>query len=338
MASQTNTDPDATEHEQAGLTLGETLHAARPVTVRSEASAPETVSMVSACLADIDAATANTMKRARKPDEREGLRTAIGALLGDILPAAEGEYLRYTTRREKYSGQRVGFKSLQAAVDGMAAVGLIEVIEGNSQKRDGPFGTSYERRAPRIRATPKLRAMAADLGVVDETGCVLPGMFNTVWSKTAPKVVRPIELRRASGVYGKYGKLQGVKIELPDTDRVRALEHDAAELNEFITDFNIGGCDAPAWRRIFTIPPDVPIKDYKFDLGGRLYAPYQNMPADERAAITFNGEPSVDLDVRASHLTIFLHGHGVGVDNYDGGEDPYQPPAVTRADGARQSG
>jgi hypothetical protein len=55
----------------------------------------------------------------------------------------------------------------------------------------------------------------------------------------------------------------------------------------------------------------MPLKDYKFHLGGRLYAPYQNRPADRRAAITFNGEPSVDLDVRASHL--------------DGGEDPYQP-------------
>jgi hypothetical protein len=340
MAFQTKTDSDAAEDQQDGLTFGETLHAARPVTLRSEASAPETVSMVSACLADIDAATASAMKRARKPDEREGLQTAIGALLGDLLPTEPGEWsrangcgpwLRYSTRKEKYFGQRVSFGSLQTAVDGMAAAGLIEVIAGNSQRHQGPFGTSYRRRAPRIQATPKLRAMAADFGVVDGNGCVLPGMFRTVWSNTAPKVFRPIELRRANGAYGKYGKLQGEKIELPDTDRVRALEHDAADLNAFIAGFNIGGCDAPAWRRIFAIPPDMPIKDYKFDLGGRLYAQYQNMPADQRAAITFNGEPSVDLDVRASHLTIFLHGHGVGVDNFDGGEDPYQPPAVTRA-------
>jgi hypothetical protein len=262
MAFQTNTDSDATEREQAGLTLGETLHAARPVTLRSEASAPETVSMVSACLANIDAATASKMKRARKPDEREGLQTAVGALLGDLLPTEPAEWpdadgcgpwRRYTTRKAKYFGQRVGFRGLQTAVDGMAAAGLIEVIEGNSQKHEGPFGTSYQRRAPRIRATPKLRAMAADLGVVDGNGRVLPGMFKTVWSKTAPKVFRPIEFRRTSVAYGRYGKLQGVKIELPDTPRLRALEHDAADLNAFIAGFNIGGCDAPAWRRIFAI-------------------------------------------------------------------------------------
>jgi hypothetical protein len=213
----------------------------------------------------------------------------------------------------------------------MAAAGLIKVIGGNSQKHQGPFGTSHRRRAPRIRATPTLRAMAADFSVVDGNGCVLTGMFHTVWSKTAPRVFRPIELRRASGAWGRYGKLQGEKIELPDTERVRVLERDAADLNAFIAGFNIGGCDAPAWRRIFAIPQRMPLRDYKFHLGGRLYAPYQNMPADQRAAITFNGEPSVDLDVRASHLTIFLHGHGVEVDNFDGGEDPYQPPAVTRA-------
>jgi hypothetical protein len=59
---------------------------------------------------------------------------------------------------------------------------------------------------------------------------------------------------------------------------------------------------------------DMPIKHYKFDLGDRLYAPYQDMPADHQAAITLNGEPSADLEVRASCLTIFLHGRGVDRD------------------------
>jgi hypothetical protein len=117
MAFRTNIDSD---DEQDGLTLGETLHAARAVTLRSGASAPATVSMVSDCLANIDAATASMMKRARKPDEREGLQTAIGALLGDLLPTEFGErpdadgcgpWLRYTTRKEKYFGQRVGFRA-----------------------------------------------------------------------------------------------------------------------------------------------------------------------------------------------------------------------------------
>jgi hypothetical protein len=132
MVFQTKTDSDEPEDEKCGrlqigpasrtspqaqrgayeLTLGETLHAARPVTLRNEVSAPETVSMVSACLANIDAATASTMKRARKPDERQGLQAAIGALLGNLLPTEPSEWpdandcgpwLRYTTRKEKGS-------------------------------------------------------------------------------------------------------------------------------------------------------------------------------------------------------------------------------------------
>lgn len=39
----------------------------------------------------------------------------------------------------------------------------------------------------------------------------------------------------------------------------------------------------------------------------------------------------MDLDVRASHLTIFLHTRAVEVENTDDGEDPYQPQAVARA-------
>jgi hypothetical protein len=54
---------------------------------------------------------------------------------------------------------------------------------------------------------------------------------------------------------------------------------------------------------------DMPIKHYKFDLGDRLYAPYQNMPAAppgshhaERRAIGGLGSPGLvsdDLPTRA---------------------------------------
>jgi heme/copper-type cytochrome/quinol oxidase subunit 1 len=54
--------------------------------------------------------------------------------------------------------------------------------------------------------------------------------------------------------------LQGERLELPNTSRVLALERDATDLNAFIAGFDIAGCGAPARRRIFAIPPGMPIK------------------------------------------------------------------------------
>lgn len=62
---------------------------------------------------------------------------------------------------------------------------------------------------------------------------------------------------------------------------------------------------------------------FAYNMGGRIYAvggSYQRMPSAERAAITINGEPTVELDIRASHLSIIYAVEGIALDP---AHDPY---------------
>jgi hypothetical protein len=55
---------------------------------------------------------------------------------------------------------------------------------------------------------------------------------------------------------------------------------------------------------------------------------YQQMPAEDRSKIKLNGEPVVELDIRASHLTIL---HAKLRRPFDpAGDDPYRHPKIPR--------
>lgn len=51
---------------------------------------------------------------------------------------------------------------------------------------------------------------------------------------------------------------------------------------------------------------------------GRLHGQYQNLTKEERTTITFNGEPSVEIDIKASHPSILY-----AISDYDVPEDVY---------------
>src|ERR1700675_3058858 len=72
--------------------------------------------------------------------------------------------------------------------------------------------------------------------------------------------------------------------------------------------------------------PSSTLPFFDWNLGGRLYShrftdSYQVRSADVRAAMTINGEPVAEIDIRASYLTIFLSLHGIQLDTES---DPYE--------------
>lgn len=300
-------DLTSTGETRARSDLGTELHNAPRMFFRRVVVDP---SKTQAVVEMVEVKAAEARRRVMKANDRVVFRLTVEAIASELVDS-DG-WMWYTTRHGDYTGHRITFRHVEAAMNAMASADLIERIDGNSQGRVIPFDTSkkfYERRAPRVRATQKLRDMLDGIA------------FTSEWRKQAPKLMEPIELRTDS-TWGAGGKLKGQKLALPATARVAELARDVASLNTFIGGFNIDGCDAPTWRRIFHLPKDVPLESYGFDLGGRLYAPYQAMPKDERDAITFDGQPSVEVDVRASHLTILLHWHGIDVDD-DPETDPY---------------
>src|SRR5262249_6632343 len=73
--------------------------------------------------------------------------------------------------------------------------------------------------------------------------------------------------------------------------------------------------------------------DFRWNKGGRLYSvgrdTYQQQERDERLAITINGEPVSEIDIRASYLTI-LHAQHKLPFTVSAEEDPYAIPGFPR--------
>lgn len=71
------------------------------------------------------------------------------------------------------------------------------------------------------------------------------------------------------------------------------------------------------------------MQGFSFDRGGRLYSAgeksYQSLKGEERLKMRIDGEDVVEVDIRASYLTILYAFHR---QNFDGERDPYLIPGL----------
>jgi hypothetical protein len=147
-----------------------------------------------------------------------------------------------------------------------------------------------------------------------------------------PPQLDPIDLRSFSE-WTDDGKMKGKSLDFDRTaPGVLALARDVEKINAFWDDHELQGGTHRGFTRIFHKPavPDGKV-DYGWNIGGRLYSTgegsYQTMGKDDRLRMTIDGEPVVELDVQASHLTIFQAQQGNPLDVYSG-EDPYSLTAL----------
>jgi hypothetical protein len=101
---------------------------------------------------------------------------------------------------------------------------------------------------------------------------------------------------------------------------VAARVEQIGRLNAFMAAQVIDGADNPSFRCIFNKGDSI---DHDYAKGGRLWCiggGYQAMPKADRRAIQINGQPTVELDIGSSHLTIFLAKNGI---SFDPSEDLY---------------
>jgi hypothetical protein len=245
---------------------------------------------------------------------------AVGAFLGGLLRTVSLDPAGYSYRamgRDTFSGAPVGYRPFKNAVDGLAQAGFVEV-------RRGTGGGTLIGVATRFRATPALLTLASALGVspVD-----WPKHFRPA---PRPKSVRQPILLRASSRVIKGGKMPGRERAFdPTEDRPSALAQQVNDLNAFFAEVRIEPEDQHyAFQRIFN-QGDLP--GFDWNKGGRLYSlggGYQIQPSIERAKMMLNGEPVVEIDIQASHLTILhaLLGHPFK----PGACDPYAVPGIPR--------
>lgn len=285
-------------------------HRSRFVSWRLRARTPEAQALAAHLVALVETTTGPGR-------QREKLVSGVEAFVGSLMLGANtGHWSAQPTGNEALGKVPMGAHRFDKIRRALATEGLIEALPGfYDQAWGGGECTKF-------RATPKLLRFAADHGA----------SWHDAWrhfgwdSEGAPDVPRhELVILRS---------LNRSELPLPNTTEASRLIEEVSAFNSFSRGFRVtyGPEDdlrdiTPQFQRIFT--EDLALHGRWYAVGGG----YQGLPvklknpavsdhskAYRRGSLRIDGEPCVELDVRASHLTI-IHGLA-GVPLLSGG-DPY---------------
>lgn len=258
-------------------------------------------------------------------------RNAVGSIVGALLRSAFMDPKAWVYRpmgKDSFKGERIGRHQFKGVTDGMQSLGLLAVELGYR-------GGRYKGRATRFRPKAKLIKLAERYGVP-----LTDWVKHYRWLPRPTAVAEPLVLKTASTMT-KGRRQKGVRIPV-DLSRPLAakLGKQVNELNAYLAPMMIEPEGIHwAFQRMFA-QADLPGVD--MNKGGRLYSvgySYQQMsnrPEKAKASpwgirrvdMTINGEPVVEIDITASHLTILHSLLGFPFDPH--GPDPYDHPSIPR--------
>lgn len=252
------------------------------------------------------------------------LKEVVGATLADLMANGRLSIDHKGFRpmsSDSFTGHHIGYHPFKGVVDAMERANLLEVTLG---ERGSLITSNREGKATTMRGKAAFFELALRHGVT-------PATWETHFQRRPrlSTIAKPILLRTSSDNFmGR--KLPGKDMKVDRTHPlVRAYGQQVNDINGFIAkqDLGLGDYDHNHFVRIFG-QGDMPGSDY--NKGGRLYSPgnsYQQMPSAERRFITINGEPTVEIDIRASFLTIYRAMLGL---DFDPAVDPYEGCGVDR--------
>lgn len=266
-----------------------------------------------------------TRRRRRRAADLQGFSRAVGAILGDLLvhPPSDGQgaLVYRSTQANSFSRGPVAYRPFKAALGALVKLELVEKTAGFYDPKRFDWGdgvVSGQGRASRFRATASLLDIAADHGVI-------AGAAREHFRLPPPN--RVIILKAKSGRVGRV-KVRGGRLDVPDKPEVRRLGDQVRQIDAFLRSVEIAGGSHQGFVRQFE-HGDQP--GFNWNKGGRLYSTgpgnYQTLNKASRLAMRFDGEQVVEIDIKASYLTI-LHGK-LGV-RPEFGADPYEIDGVPR--------
>ena len=205
-----------------------------------------------------------------------------------------------------FTGGPIAARQYLAACDAMVALGLLyqsrSIRYGSGIVWDDGGSEHFAGKAPRLWPAPALLAVAASHGVTPAT---LPNDFCDAYPTQPPAVPQPVQMFTLK--QPRRSEKAAIPIQRSDLEAARLVDK-VTGYNDWIARHDVAGCLPPRLKRVFTA---------SWLLGGRWYAVgaegnYQRMSEAERLGVTINGEPVVEVDVQASHLSI-MHVTSVGL-------------------------
>jgi hypothetical protein len=305
------------QENAAGATLDiESLERARAMTLDLVPMTDEARRLGAAIAEQTSAGSGR--KRARRGKHKQEFDKAAATFAADLLKAAQRDRERWS-RREKSAGSfsraRVSYRAFMQLFNGAFSAALIEQHKGSYTRFitfDDSSGFAGMGWTTRLRGTPKFFELASSCGVTPEN---VDGHFKRAKPREA------LVLKSSSARVG-WLKVSGRSIRFDEDDTTRRLRSEIVELNDFLSEQEIVGGIHQGYRRIFN-QGDLP--SFRWNKGGRLYSAgedsYQSLNKDRRVEMTFNGDGVVEIDIRASFLTIL---HSLKGLTFDPSTDPYE--------------
>jgi hypothetical protein len=270
-------------------------------------------------------------QRKRPTKIMENLRATIAALVRDLLSAAactasEGFCFRPEGSPD-FTGTLATARQYETVRDTWIKEGLIERVSGarHGLEFDGAYARVTGRLAgwaPRLRATPTLLTIAAGHGITPET---LGDHFERSFDLSYPVFLR----RKVEGT-SSHGPKAGGKgaVRFPRTAEANRIAAEVNALNAYLEAQTYDPPFAPYFAAVFGEDPTRP---GELSWGGRLQTSgtnhFQGWSPKARLALKINGEAVVEIDIKASHPTIYLAHQGVFLPQ---GADPYEVPGIHR--------
>jgi hypothetical protein len=297
---------------------------------------PAAADITQQCLGRILQWEAEQGRRGRSAADTDKLKSCTAAFLGALLSVPRHAWFRTAMAKETFTGKlsKHGWRTVQAVRAAFLGLGWMEQQGACALVVDEVFdsGKKYakERRQTRLKATAALYSLA-DQGGVRVNADDGEGDFA---SGPPPR----LRLLTSAGRAVNYG------------DDPRAAMHAAwvERLNAFWSKHTITGTMTTTrrdgtvysgpivqrgFRRDFNCC-DVPVSEYGWDLGGRIYslgeASYQQAHQTDRIKMKIDGHDVVELDVSAAQLSALLGPERPAGDLYQRGRLAQVPRAIVK--------
>lgn len=267
-------------------------------------------------------------KRARRAADLEHLHHAADALLANLLAALRNRvssdiFVAVPFDGNYYAGTDLTLVPMQLVRDFLLEERLAEGQSGyyRAGQMDGALRLGHARRS-RMRATGKLIAQMREAGidlqapVRTASSGLGPSRAEDIIQMSDPQPSagdEPPEVEASRRVIEATNRLNlSATIELPDAAWSRILQRRPSSTDS-ADRLGAGDATRVALYRKFV---------RTWLEGGRLYGGWwQTVPKSERAHLTIDGQPTVELDYARLHPTILYAQRGLVLD-----EDPYAVP------------
>jgi hypothetical protein len=285
-------------------TLSTTMHAEqpadRPDRYAALLSRPRTEAaqaLVSQVFGEFAAWQYQTGKCVRKFRVKSGetYHDAIERFVGDLLRARGNSEssgrIYHAMGATTFDDVPVNYDVFKGMLTGLVGLGLVGFDKGRIVYRKAGERTVLDRRATAFWATDRLVKLAEHFGAHMEN-------IRDHFKPEPPH--NPLVLRGPGERSGRK-KIKGPIIKYKHDKHTRKLEADIKELNTFLAGCEITGGEHEGYTRNFN--------NASWRKGGRLYSiggGYQQMsPPEKCLEMTINGEAVAEIDIKASHLTIY---------------------------------